>query len=391
MALGAVFPVVGATVVSESLLQRSLRFRELAIIDASSYTCGYLLVGVPSAFLGMGMWSLVLANLVQSLARWTLIRRSVGPALIPRLRLDALRELTTFGAGFSIARVANLVATQGDNIVVGRVLGAGALGLYSRAYQLLMVPANLVGQSIDRVLFPIMAQVQADSERLRKGFLRGTAAVALATFPLSVICVLLADRIVHVLFGPQWLEVGAPFRWFAAILMLRTGYKMSESLSRATGAVYRRAWRQVVYAIAVVVGASIGGRIGLSAVAGFVGAAIALNYLLMTHLSASLLGLSGVSILRAHSTGALVGLGAGVAGGCALLAVDGIIQSPQVVILFVMAAALVGMIVAFRLLPANSRESEVGWLLTLAAPRLPTPVVRVIRALAGLQMGHSAP
>ena len=76
-----------------------------------------------------------------------------------------------------------------------------------------------------------------------------------------------------------------PFQIFAAGLIFRTSYKISDSLARAMGTVYRRAWRQAVYAVAVVVGALIGTAFGLVWVAVGVTGAIVLNYVLMADLS----------------------------------------------------------------------------------------------------------
>ena len=92
------------------------------------------------------------------------------------------------------------------------------------------------------------------------------------TVPASVVAVLVAPEVIHVLLGdgPKWDDVMVPFQIFAAGLIFRTSYKISDSLARAMGTVYRRAWRQAVYAVAVVglarasgpVRAGLGGRRG---------------------------------------------------------------------------------------------------------------------------------
>ena len=76
-----------------------------------------------------------------------------------------------------------------------------------------------------------------------------------------------------------------PFQIFSAGLLFRTSYKISDSLARAMGTVYQRAWRQGVYAFAVVIGSLVGSSYGLEWVAVGVTAAIILNYFLMAQLS----------------------------------------------------------------------------------------------------------
>ena len=98
---------------------------------------------------------------------------------------------------------------------------------------------------------------------------------------------MLGPEVIHVLLGggAKWDDAIVPFQIFAAGLIFRTSYKISDSLARAMGTVYRRAWRQAVYAVAVIVGALIGTAFGLVWVAVGVTGAIVLNYLLMADLS----------------------------------------------------------------------------------------------------------
>jgi PST family polysaccharide transporter len=115
-----------------------------------------------------------------------------------------------------------------------------------------------------------------------------------------VVLVLLAPEVVHVVLGPRWTPMIVPFQILAAGMMLRTGSKLGDSLTRATGAVYRRAWRQIVYAILVVGGAIAGQRWGIAGVAWFVLGALAVNYLLMAQLSLSEAAMTWSAFWRAH-------------------------------------------------------------------------------------------
>jgi PST family polysaccharide transporter len=103
---------------------------------------------------------------------------------------------------------------------------------------------------------------------------------------------------VRVLLGPQWEAVVLPLRVFALVLLPRTTYKISTSLTRATGAVYRAAWRQWLYAAEVVVFCSVGaGVAGVDGVA--VGAALAIvaHFFVMLHFSARVsAGLMGATL-----------------------------------------------------------------------------------------------
>lgn len=300
------YPLAGPTVVAEALLLRHMQFPRLVAVEVVSYALSYGAVGITLATLDWGVWALVAAYLFQ------VGIKAVGFFLVGSLRVGfsldqtALRHLLTYGAGFSLARIANYAALQGDHLVVGRWLGAEALGIYGRAYCFVGMPANLFGTVVDRVIFPAMAVVQKDRQKLAEAYSRAVGLVAMTTIPLSAVLFALAPEIVHILLGPHWDSVVTPFRILVTVLVFRTSYKMSDSLARATGAVYRRAWRQWMYAGAVFLGAWLGHFWGTPGVAVGVAAGIVLNFVLMLQLSLTLTGVSWPALALVHLRHALV-------------------------------------------------------------------------------------
>jgi O-antigen/teichoic acid export membrane protein len=294
------FPLKGLGVVSESLLQRELRFRWLANRELVSYGLGYGLVGVVLAWNGLGVWALVAANMAQAALNTGLLILLRPPSVSLRIDPAAFRELAIFGGGFTAAKIGNYAALQGDNLVVGRWLGPAALGAYGRAYQLMAMPAALFADILDTALFPAMAKVQGDSLRLTTAYRRGVSLVALIMLPASALLFVLAPEVVNVLLGPRWSDAIAPFQILALGMLFRSSYKMSDSICRATGAVYRRAWRQGVYGALVLLGAWLGQHWGLPYVALGVSFALLINFLLMAQLSLNVSGMSWASFARAH-------------------------------------------------------------------------------------------
>jgi len=305
-ALAWVFPLQGLGITAESLARRDLRFRWLALLDAKAYGLGYGVVGVGLALAGWGVWALVAGEISESLFRSAILLRSRPPRLRPTLERRALRELLYFGSGFTVAKVANFFAVNGDNLVVGRMLGPAALGLYGRAYQLMSAPAASFGTVLDNALFPVMARVQHDLPRLRMAYRHGIALVAVVVLPVTVALFLLAPEFVHVVLGPRWGDVVLPFQILAAGMVLHTTSKLGDSLVRATGAVYRRAWRQGVFAALVIAGSLIGQRWGIVGVAGGAMFALSINFLLMAQLSVSMAEMPWRDFWGAHLPALLV-------------------------------------------------------------------------------------
>lgn len=299
----AVFLCQGVSMVALASAQRALRFRWLAAVDAGAFAAGFVLVGLVLGWLGFGVWALVCALITQHFLRMIVLLVGQPHPKRPMLERRAIGELLYFGGGFTIARVFTYLASQADKLIVGRWLGAGALGLYSVASQLMTAPAVIFGQILDRVLFPTMALVQQEPARLARAYRSGVAACALFALPVSVVIAIVAPEFVLVLVGRGWEGVVVPLQILALGMLFRTSCKLSDSGVRATGAVYERAWRQAVFAIAVVVGSVAGQAWGVRGVALGAVAALAINFLLMAQLSLRITGLRWSEFAMAHVPG----------------------------------------------------------------------------------------
>ena len=298
--MSVTFVLKGILTVPESLLQREFKFNWLANLELVSYAFGYGCVGIALAFYGWGVWALVSAHLAQTAMYLLLLLFARPVSLKGRLERKAFSELLYFSGGYTLGRIANQLASEGDNFVVGRWLGPAALGLYGRAFQLMAVPADIFGGILDSVLFPTMARAQQDIGRLAHAYRRGISLIALVMLPSSVIFYLLAPEIVKTLLGVKWTAAIAPFQFLALALLFRTSCRMSDALSRASGFVYHRAWRQGLYAGSVIGGAWLCRGWGVAGVACGVLLALCFNFFLMAQLSLKIVHMSWKSFFEAH-------------------------------------------------------------------------------------------
>lgn len=363
-ALAWLFPIRGIGIVAESLAQRDLLFRWLAQRDVLCFVLGYVVFGIGMAFAGYGVWSLVAANLVTAAVKTVLLLTKYRPRFfVPDRRSFA--ELIYFGGGHTIARTANYLALQGDNLVVGRMLGLAPLGIYGRAYQLMSTPATLFGQVLDDVLFPSMAKMQLEKERLATAYFRGVSLIALVMLPTSVVAAILAPELVFCILGNTWSDVVLPFRILAAGLLLRTSYKMSDSLSRATGAVYRRSWRQIVYAASVIAGSWVGQFWGVSGVATGVLVALLTNYLLMAQMSLQIVGRSWANFFQAQEKAAMLSAAVTVTLLPAVILMRTAAAPPLAIITAAFAIISGSLILIVKLAPRRFLGAEGLWMLDL--------------------------
>lgn len=271
--------------VSQSLLQRNLKMKYFALADLISYIIGFGILGVSLAFLGYGLYALVYAYILQAITRAIIVSFLEPHSIVPYFDTKSFKDLFFFGSGHTVAKIANYFAGQGDNLIIGKLLGADALGYYSRAYQLMVAPVRLIGQSLNVVLFPALASIQTDREKVKRAYLKSTELVAYASLIISVVLFINAKEIVLILLGENWLQVIVPFQILAVGTLFRMSYKISDSLIKALGDVHKRAIIQIIYASCVFLFSYIGHYWGIKGVAMGVILAIFLNFVFMTHLS----------------------------------------------------------------------------------------------------------
>src|SRR6266542_2954273 len=255
------FMKLGSTAMG--LLHRRLDYRNLLIVELCSYGVGYALVSVALALLGYGVWAIAWASVIQFLLRSALLLLLSPHPKRPSLASKEARQLLTFGVGSSLSTLANYAAINGDYFVVGRWLGATALGLYSRAYQLMTLPMMQFTSVIASVLFPVYSMIQDEDARLRRAYLNSVSLSAIIVTPALATLGVAAPEIMIGIFGAEWAGAAAPLAILCAGGSLNTAYSLGDSLARAKGAVYAKARCHAIYAACVFAGSYMGARWGI--------------------------------------------------------------------------------------------------------------------------------
>lgn len=287
--LGLSVFIIKFGIISRSLIERDMHFHTLMWIDVGSYVFGYATVGITMAIMGYGVWSIVAAKLtqccLQSIGLFALRPHSVRPVF----STSAYKRIGIYGGGLTLARLFGNIASQGDIFVVGWLCGVSLLGFYERAVAVMVMPGQYMGYYLlDKILFPAMSQIQDQSKRLENAYLMAIGLVNLILFPLSVLMFVAAPEIILVLLGPGWEQTVLPLRILLVTLNLRTSVNLSNTLVRATGAVYASARRKAIFAFLIIFGSWIGHYWGIAGVAIAVNVAVIINCALMTQLSIKL-------------------------------------------------------------------------------------------------------
>jgi len=305
-ALGVIFFALrGVSAVSIVLCQRAMDFRTIALVDAGTYTAGTV-VAMACALRGAGPWSLVAGYLTEEALAAALYLYLRPPAASLRIGRAALRDLLGFGAGQTVIQLAGILATYGDNFVVGRTFGPAALGYYTRAYDLIKLPSAVFGNVVGNVLFPAFSRLQGDKARLASGFRRVIMVNALVLLPASAALIAVAPEAIRVVMGERWDAAVLPFRILAISMMMRTSYKVAAMVASAAGAVGAVAAANVVYMVCVIAGATLSVRWGIEGVAATTALSLVVVYVHCSYLAMQVSGVPARALLGAHVPGLLL-------------------------------------------------------------------------------------
>jgi O-antigen/teichoic acid export membrane protein len=213
MALGLVLR--GLTTMPLALLQRQMRFGPITVVELGAGVI-QASTAIVLAIAGAGLWSLVGGHLAFGGAR-VILSWSFSPLRPSPFEASAetVRELLRFGRHVGIANLINYGNANAQGIVVGRILGATALGYYTIASRLAYLPVNVIGNIVGRGVFAALSRVADDPVRFRQIWLENIQRLALLSTPAALGIVLVADPLVIALLGADWEPAIAPLQILA--------------------------------------------------------------------------------------------------------------------------------------------------------------------------------
>lgn len=240
------FLIMPFTTVPTALLSRDMRFKasslfEFAVQLVESGT------GIALAVNGFSFWSLIYARLAAEITRALLGIVMTGWYPSVRFTRSAMHDIFSFGSGIYTKNLLDFGAHNLDNLIVGRVLGVGALGFYDKAF-------NLVHRFTARVLFSgpgvsfrIFSLIHEDPERFKRAYRKVVLSVTLVGYPLFTGMAMTAYDLVEVLFGSRWLPAADPLRVLcvAGALNLLTTY--ASTATQAKGHIWLEVKRQALF------------------------------------------------------------------------------------------------------------------------------------------------
>jgi len=230
MVLSFTFFISSISILQNALLQKKIAFNKLANIELFAVFNGSA-IGIISALLGFGVWSLVYQMLIETTVTTILllITNSWRPKLV--FSWNEVRQIGRYSLNLTGFNIFNYFARNADYLLIGKFLGSESLGYYTLAYRLMLYPLQSISAVLGKVMFPAFSQVQNDNARFSRAYLKVVATIALVSFPMMVCLWAITEPFILTLFGSQWQPV-------ILVLMILVPVGMVQSIATTVGTIY---------------------------------------------------------------------------------------------------------------------------------------------------------
>jgi O-antigen/teichoic acid export membrane protein len=210
-AFGAMMISSGLSAQHIALLQRQMRNAAISSIEVVSMALG-IAAAITGAVFGLGYWSLVLTPAVTTLSTMVLVWITSGfrPGLPSRG--SGVASMIAFGYHLMLSYFCQFLNKNADNVMVGKAWGDTALGFYTRAYNILLLPMSQLNIPINKVAIPALSRLQDDPDRYRSYYYRAIGILLSFGFPIVCYTAVDAHNVVLLVLGSQWGEAVDIFR-----------------------------------------------------------------------------------------------------------------------------------------------------------------------------------
>jgi PST family polysaccharide transporter len=363
--------------VSAALLRRDMRFRVVQYANLGSYLAGYLLLGIPLALLGAGVWSLVTAYLAQTAINTVVLYLLTRHPVTPSFGLPH-RSIAIYGSTVMLTNLVNWSHANIDNLAAS-YRGPIALGLYGRSSNLAYQPANAMMSSLQSVLLSSSAKVQNKTKLLGQLALAAMVLALGILGPAYAVFVCSPATIIGGLYGAKWLAAIPLMVPLALAMPLFACIGLLNPIICGAGRPSLEFWPQAVTCVLAGVAYFSAIRISLAALAWALLGVMMVRFLLAAGVIFAALGVAWSRAAYAASGRLLFSAAFACVTWCfdrALLA-SGIAAGPRLAALFLVCVLLLAGSIWFRSEVVFGREA-VSFLLQYAS-HLPPAYARQLR------------
>lgn len=202
LATGVIAAIPGLSSPRLVMMTKNLVFWQGFVVQVTERVL-VLLVSGGIAVLTHSYWALLAGSFVGAISAVTL-SYLLAPYR-PHLSFSRIGDLFAYSFWLSVGGVVNSLNWKLDQIVLGYLVGKGPFGIYTMADRLSALPVHESIAPLSQTLFPALARIADDPDRLRKGYLRAQGIVCAIALPIGFGFALVADPVVRLLLGQKWL------------------------------------------------------------------------------------------------------------------------------------------------------------------------------------------
>lgn len=233
-----------------ALLQQAMHFNSIAKVEVFASVASFIVLIILLAF-DFRLMSVVTSQLLNALllSGCLLIGFAHLRPKLTRIRLRSIIEPIKYGLYQTGESFVNFISAQLDQLLIGKLLGAEALGIYAYVKALVFRPAlQLINPVVNKVAFPLMVNHQ-HTYSLAFLYSMILRLLSLINVPLYSLVALFPSLVLSLTFGEQWLEHAQLLRWLALYMLIISMMNPIGVLLRASGNVKRGFWWNIAITV----------------------------------------------------------------------------------------------------------------------------------------------
>lgn len=248
--LFATFLFSPLVLVPEAILKKQLEYPTIAKAELIA-TGASGVVSVGMALAGFGVWSLVFQSIVRTICKGIVLWIKTGwrPRFI--FSFHRLRELLSFGVMFTANNLLEYATENIDYLIIGRLLGARALGIYTLAFRISKYPFMKVWKVFGQMLFPAFAQIRGNKERLIRSYRKTDGIAVIVLVPLLLAVYFGIDSFVVAVIGDKWMGIQPIVRILVGYLFVFSFTVPDISILVALGGIRTVVFYRLIYLVAL--------------------------------------------------------------------------------------------------------------------------------------------
>lgn len=198
------FVISSFNVVQVTRFMKDLNFKKQFTYQLPSVLVGAL-AGIYSAYIGMGVWSIVILNIVQSAAFGIFLYLFYEWRPIFQFNREKFKYHFDYGYKLTLSGLLHTIYLNLYKIIIGKKFSVSSVGYFTQADNLRLFPVNQLSLVLNKVTFPLFASIQNDNEKLKKAYQSALRLVLSVTAALMFILIILAEPLFSLVFGNKWL------------------------------------------------------------------------------------------------------------------------------------------------------------------------------------------